>query len=320
MIIENAQLVAMYRALVGTRMVEEAITDLARRGVIAGHHSGLGHESIGVGVGMAMRSDDCVQMSHRSGMMLAHARGGYTLREAILSKFGYAPGCFGRLEGRPRTLEVVGLVGTWVPMAVGVAMADRFRGKDSVTVTFFGDGAANEGAVHEAMNLAGVQRLPSVFILENNGMAVSMRTSESTAAKDLASRAKGYRIPGLHVDGQDSIGVRQATMQAIARARMGDGPSLIEARITRWEPHAAGFADLRSEQELADARRRDGVGMLRELIADTEVQSLAQISDIDGGCREEVDAAVEEGITRGVYLPDPQPYSSADALEMVFAQ
>src|SRR5512141_2851076 len=176
--LDNQQLCAMYRALAGSRMAEQAITDLARRGALSMHHSGLGHESIGVGVGMALRADDCAQLSHRSGLMLAHARGVCTLREAILAKFGRAPNFFGQIHGRARTLPGVGLVGSGIPLAVGVAMADRLRGKDTITVTFFGDGAANEGAVHEAMNLAGSKRLPIVFIAENNGIAISMRMSE----------------------------------------------------------------------------------------------------------------------------------------------
>src|SRR5262249_10414003 len=154
-----------------------------------------------------LRPEDCAQMSHRSGMMLAHARGGFTLREAIRSKFGLAPSCHAAVPGRPRTLTVVGLVGTWVPMSVGVAMADRPRGGNTVTVTFLGGGAANEGAVHEAMNLAGARRLPMIFVLENNGMAVSMSVAESTAAKELASRAVGYGMPGIRVDGYDPLEV-----------------------------------------------------------------------------------------------------------------
>ncbi len=164
--LEPERCVALYRALAGSRIAEQAITDLNKQGVLRGHHSGLGHEAIGVGVGFALRPDDCAQMSHRSGMMLAHARGGYSLREAVLSQFGRAPSCWTQIPGRPRVLTIVGLVGTWVPMSVGVAMADRLRGRDSVTVTFFGDGAANEGAVHEAMNLAGARRLPIVFVVE----------------------------------------------------------------------------------------------------------------------------------------------------------
>ncbi len=319
MSLDDRQFVAMCKALIGSRMAEAAITDLANRGILPGHHSGLGHESIGVGVGMAVRPDDCVQMSHRSGMMLAHARGGYSLREAVLSKFGRAPSWSGQIEGRPRAIPVVGLVGTWVPMAVGVAAADRYRRKASVTVTFFGDGAANEGAVHEAMNLAGALRLPIVFVLENNGMAVSMRTCEATAAIDLASRAEGYGMPASRVDGQDSIAVFEAASAAIGRARAGAGPSLIEARMTRWEPHAAGLADLRAADELAAARRSDGVDLMRDAALKAGVLSESEAAKLEFECRQEVDAAVSEGLSGGIYMPLPEPYSAADALRMTYA-
>lgn len=293
--IDAERAIAMYRAVTGTRIAEAAITDLNREGVLRGHHSGLGHEAIGVGVGCAVRPDDCVQMSHRSGMMLAHARGGYSLREAVLSQFGRAPSAFAQIPGRPRVLTIVGLVGTWVPMSVGVAMADRFKGKDTVTVTFFGDGAANEGAVHEAMNLAGARRLPMVFVVENNGFAVSMPTSEATAAEDFASRAAGYGMPGVTVDGNDLLAVFEVAEQAVARAREGRGPSLIEAVIDRWEPHAHGIADLRSEAELEALRQKDGVRFLREALITRGILTEARADTIDAECRAEVEAAIAEG-------------------------
>ena len=320
MTLDPGRLTAMYRAMVGSRRAEQVITDLNKTGVLRGHHSGLGHEAIGVAVGFAMRPDDCVQMSHRSGMMLAHARGGYSLREAVLSQFGRAPSCFGQIEGRPRTLTIVGLVGTWVPMSVGVAMADRFRGRDTVTVTFFGDGAANEGAVHEAMNLAGSRRLPIVFIVENNGFAVSMPTSEATAAEDFAGRAAGYGMPGVLVDGQDPIAVYEVVSEAIARARSGRGPSLIEARLTRWEPHAHGIADLRNAEELAEARARDGVLTLREGLLAMGSLTEAEAAAIEADCDREIAAAVEEGQSVRSDPGEPVPLDPAQAQRLTYAQ
>jgi TPP-dependent pyruvate/acetoin dehydrogenase alpha subunit len=317
--LEDARLIEMYRALVGSRRAEQAITDLNAKGVLRGHHSGLGHEAIGVGVGFAVRPEDCVQMSHRSGMMLAHARGGYPLRDAVLSQFGRAPSPFGQIPGRPRVLTIVGLVGTWVPMAVGVAMADRLRGKDTVTVTFFGDGAANEGAVHEAMNLAGSRRLPIVFVVENNGFAVSMPTSEATAAEDFASRAAGYGMPGVTVDGNDALAVHEVAEQAVARARSGRGPSLVEATIERWESHAAGIADLRSSDEMAEVRRRDGVSILRQGLIERGIMSEADARAIEDECQREVDAALEEGQGAGSDHSAPRALSGDDARQLSYA-
>lgn len=317
--LEHTSLIRMYRALAGARLAEQAITDLSHAGTIPGHHSGLGHEAIGVGVGMALRADDCAQMSHRSGMMLAHVRGGYSLREAVLSKFGLAPSCSTQVEGRPRVLLTVGLVGTWVPMAVGVAMADRIRGKDTVTVTFFGDGAANEGAVHEAMNLAGARRLPIVFVVENNGMAISMPTAEATAAKNFASRAAGYGMPGLNADGHDAIAVYEATSHAVSRARAGAGPTLLELSIERWESHAVGIRELRSAQQIAAARARDGVAALRGLLIADGILDEAGAAGIESDCRTEVAQAVAQCVSLAPVVGEPAPISDAEARALAFA-
>jgi len=284
----------MYRTLYGSRLAEQAITDLSKEGIIGGHHSGLGHEAIGVAVGMAVRDDDGVQGSHRSGMMLAHARGSYSLREAILSQVGLARSHYLGGEGRPRTVMAVGLVGSQVPLAVGTAMADRIKKKDTVIVSFFGDGSANEGAVHEAMNFAGSRRLPVVFIVENNGFAISMPMHEATAAEDFASRAAGYGMPGVVVDGHDPIAVLEVVEAAINRARKENGPSLIEARLVRWEAHAQGIADTRSEQELAEARERDGVVKLRGTLISMGITEESAVLAIEAECQAVVNEAIAE--------------------------
>jgi len=320
MSLDNEQLISMYRMLCGSRMAEQAITDLAKEGVIGGHHSGLGHESIGVAIGMAVRSDDGVQPSHRSGMMLAHARGDYSLREAILSKVGLASAHTAPREpGRSRMVMVVGLVGSQLPLAVGTAMADRIKQKDSVIIAFFGDGGANEGAVHERMNFAGARKLPMVFIVENNGFSVSMPVNEATAAPDFASRAVGYGMPGVAVDGQDPIAVHQAVEQAVGRARRGEGPSLVEVQLLRWEPHSLGIADTRSEQEMAQARERDGVSMLRQRIVDMGIVTEAEVSAVEGECRAEVDAAVDEVRSATKSVRSANPMSDSDAWRLTFA-
>lgn len=317
--LDHCAMLLLYRALSGTRRAEQAITDLANQGVLPGHHSGLGHETIGVAIGLAVRDDDCVQPSHRSGMMLAHARGGYPLSEAVLHKFGRAPASSAQQPNRPRTLLGVGLVGSAVPMAVGVALADQLRGRDSVTVTFFGDGAANEGAVHEAMNLAGARRLPVLFVLENNGLAISLRARDSSAAADLSRRADGYGIARMQVDGQDALEVLAAARSALARARCGQGPTLLEVRIERWEPHAAGFPDLRDPAEIAAARANDGLRRLRETILNSNVAGSAQLDAIDADCASEVDAALTQAHRLGIATLEPPEYSDADAASQVYA-
>jgi TPP-dependent pyruvate/acetoin dehydrogenase alpha subunit len=309
----------MYRTLSGSRMAEQAITDLAKAGTLPGHHSGLGHEAIGVGVGCAMAQDDCVLLSHRSGMMLAHARGGFLLREAILSKFARAAGCFGPQPGRRRTLPAVGLVGTGLPMAVGIAMTARHRGRPDVTVAFFGDGAANEGAVHEALNLAGAQRAPIVFVLENNRLAISMPVGVATAARELVTRAEGYGIPGFAMDGQDVVAIFEAAQEALQRARAGGGPTLIETRLDRWEPHAQGLPDLRSPEEISQAHARDGVAMFRSRVVAQSIMTEQEVDEIDEQCRAEVADGVAEALRLGMNLAEPAPYDEATACRLTYA-
>jgi len=319
MIRDKAQTLHVYRALSGSRTAEQAITDLAKTGPLRGHHSGLGHETIGVAVGCAMSPEDCASLSHRSGMMLAHARGGYSLRDAILAKFGRAPGCYGPTPGRPRALPAIGLVGSALPMAVGVAMTDRLRNRSAVTVAFFGDGAANEGAVHEALNLAGAQRAPIVFVLENNGLAISTPVGSVTAADELVSRAAGYGMPGAVVDGQDAEAIHEATEKALFFARAGSGPTLIEVRLERWEPHAHGLPDLRSPRLIHEARGHDGVALFRANVLARGTATAAELDTIDRQCREEVSTAVAEALRLGMDNAEVAPYDEATALELAYA-
>jgi TPP-dependent pyruvate/acetoin dehydrogenase alpha subunit len=317
--LDDERLITMYRTLYGSRLAEQAITDLSKEGIIGGHHSGLGHEAIGVAVGMAVRDDDGVQGSHRSGMMLAHARGSYTLRDAILSQVGLAQSHYIGGQGRPRTVMAVGLVGSQVPLAVGTAMADRIKKKDTVIVSFFGDGSANEGAVHEAMNFAGSRKLPVVFIVENNGFAISMPMHEATAAEDYASRAAGYGMPGVVVDGHDPIEVLEVVEAAIDRARRAHGPTLIEARLLRWEAHAQGIADTRSDQELAEARERDGVVKLRETLISMNITEESAMLAIEAKCQGVVNEAVAELRTAPKRERSTTLMSPSDAWNITYA-
>lgn len=319
MILDHEQALRVYRALSGSRRAEQAITDLAKAGVIPGHHSGLGHECIGVAVGSAMSAEDCALLSHRSGMMLQHARGAYTLREAVLACFGRARSFCGPAPGRPRTLPAIGLVGSALPMAVGIALSDQMRHRLAATVAFFGDGAANEGAVHEAINLAGSRRAPVVFVLENNALAISTPVASATAAAELVARAAGYGLPGVAVDGQDVEAMHDAALRELQRARAGLGPSLIEVRLDRWEPHAQGLPDLRSPEQLQQARARDGLALFRSKLLARGGATEAQLDEIDRRCEEDVAAAVVDARQLGLDEAEPAPYDESIARAMAYA-
>jgi TPP-dependent pyruvate/acetoin dehydrogenase alpha subunit len=146
-----------------------------------------------------------------------------------------------------------------------------------------------------------------------------MPTSEATAAEDFASRAAGYGMPGVTIDGNDALAVHEVAEQAVARARSGRGPSLVEARITRWEAHAAGIADLRTPEDIAEVRKRDGVLILRENLIQRGVMSEADASAIEDECQREVDAAVEEGQGSGFDRSPPRVLSADDARQLSYA-
>jgi TPP-dependent pyruvate/acetoin dehydrogenase alpha subunit len=158
-----------------------------------------------------------------------------------------------------------------------------------------------------------------VFVVENNGFAVSMPTSEATAAEDFASRAAGYGMPGVLVDGNDALAVQEVTQQAVARARAAGGPSLIEARITRWEPHAHGIADLRSEDELAQARTADGVQMLRHALIERGILDEEAAQAIEADIDAQIAAAIDEGSTASSDRPEPEPMSAEAAFALTYA-
>ena len=186
----------------------------------------------------------------------------------------YAPG-YGTPDGEPFSgarqfpthgtyskygiVNLSNVVGTQVPQAAGVALASKMRGEDTVTIVYFGDGATSSGDCHEGMNFAGIHKLPVIFFCENNGYAISVPLAKQMAVANVADRAEAYGMPGVTIDGCDIAAVYEATAEAAARARTGEGPTLIEARVERYLPHTSDDDDrrYRSLDEIKEARKRD---------------------------------------------------------------
>jgi pyruvate dehydrogenase E1 component alpha subunit len=189
-------------------------------------------------------------------------------------------------------------------LAVGAAHGLRLQGKDAVVVCFFGDGAANQGILHEACNLAAVLNAQVIFVCENNEWAISTPASASTKVTDLAIRAAGYGFPGVIVDGNDVEAVRMVTEEALVRARAGDGPTLIEAKSYRITAHSAATkTDLRSPEELDSWRARDPILQLSRKLVESGVDE-SRIEEIEAQARADVDAAVEFALASP--RPDPE--------------
>ena len=264
-------LVEMYRQMVLVRTLDERIWMLNRQGKAAIVASSQGHEAGQIGSVWALeRGKDQFYIYYRDlAVMLTLGMTPVEIMSGFLAKAG-EPLSGARqfpTHGAYPELGIVNLsnvVGTHIPQAVGVALAAKMRGEDSVVITYFGDGASSVGDCHEAMNFAAIHKLPVIFFCENNKYAISVPVAKQMAVESIASRASGYGMPGIEVDGCDIMAVHEATSSAARRARSGEGPTLIEAHVERYLPHTSDDDDTRyrSQEELAEARKRDPLQVL----------------------------------------------------------
>lgn len=294
----NSQIAAAYRHAVLSRLFEERVTQMSMAGEIpATLHPGAGQEVCQAAAIAALGPQDKVLYGHR-GVAYMIARG--TPLTAILADIAGREG--GTNRGKGGVMHVVdvphgvlgesGTVGGGFVICAGVAMALKHFGRGEVVVHFFGDGTANRGTFHESLNFCAVKKLPAVFICENNGWAVSVPFSESTSVQDIAARAHGYGIPGVVVDGSDAFAVYEVMEQAVQRARNGEGPTLIEAKVVRMSGHYIGDQQLyRADRE--EMSGRDPLPGFASALLAAGILDQAEIDGIEEECRAEVDAAVE---------------------------
>ncbi|MEV7004949.1 thiamine pyrophosphate-dependent dehydrogenase E1 component subunit alpha [Streptosporangium sp. NPDC051022] len=309
------------RQMVRIRRFEERLALLFKRGKLPGFvHLYLGEEAVAVGVCSALRSDDRITSTHRGhGHLIAKgARVDRMMAELFGRVDGYCRGKGGSMHIVDFSLGIIGtngIVGGGIPIGTGSAWGDKQLGRDNVTVTFFGDGASNQGVFFESMNLAAIWKLPVVFVCENNGYTEWTPTHRLTAGK-IADRGAAMGIPGVQVDGNDVLAVRQATEEAVARARAGEGPSLIEASTYRWHGHNEGeeaFAgQYRPQDEQDEWRGREPIVRFRRYLVDTGAATEEELDRIDAEELAAVDAAVA--------FADASPFPDADeALAHLYA-
>ncbi|MBB4699622.1 thiamine pyrophosphate-dependent dehydrogenase E1 component subunit alpha [Sphaerisporangium siamense] len=311
----------MLRQMVRIRRFEERLALLFKRGRLPGFvHLYLGEEAVAVGVCSALRDDDRITSTHRGhGHLIAKgAQVDRMMAELFGRVDGYCRGKGGSMHIVDFSLGIIGtngIVGGGIPIGTGSAWGDKQLGRDNVTVTFFGDGASNQGVFFEAMNLAAIWKLPVVFVCENNGYTEWTPTHRLTAGK-IADRGAPMGIPGVQVDGNDVLAVRQATEEAVARARAGDGPSLIEAATYRWHGHNEGeeaFAgQYRPQDEQDDWRGKEPIARFRRHLIDAGIAGEGELDRIDAEEVAAVDAAVA--------FADASPFPDADeALAHLYA-
>jgi pyruvate dehydrogenase E1 component alpha subunit len=291
------------------REFEHLCIRVKQEGVAKGAlHLCLGQEGVGVGVGVALRQTDTITSTHRGhGHILGKGADPDRLMAEILGRAtGYGKGRAGHMlicDLEVGVAAATGIVGGMLPVAIGQAYAFQVRGEDRVVVSFFGDGAANEGAFGEALNLAGLWSLPIVFLCENNGYGLTVPVEEHLSG-DVVERAAGYGVPGVRVDGNDVIAVWQATSAAVERAREGSGATLIEAITYRMTGFSLGDrGGYQTDEEMEAWRARDPIERLeRHLIAD----GLAAREECDA-VKEHARARVEQARAFAEESPFPDP-------------
>jgi pyruvate dehydrogenase E1 component alpha subunit len=301
------------------RRFEEAVDDLFARGLMHGTmHLSIGQEASATGACLALRDDDAITSTHR-GHGHCIAKGADLTRmmaELLAKETGYCRGRGGSMhiaDVATGNLGANGIVAGGIPIAAGAALASQLRGEDRVVACFFGDGAANEGAFHEAVNLAAIWKLPVVFICENNKYGMSFSTEKSFAIENIADRAAGYGIPGVTVDGNDVVAVHDAVSAAVDRARVGQGPTLVENVTYRWKGHSKSDKNLyRTKEEIAEWRGKDPILRFEALIRDRGLLSEDDIHATRTRAMEDMKAAVREANS----APDADP---SDLLDAVFA-
>lgn len=253
------------------RRFEEKVDHLFAAGELRGtSHLSAGQEAVAVGVCAALQPDDYLTSTHRGhGHFLARGADPYRLMAELFGKEpGYSQGRGGTqhvADFSRNFLGMNGITGGMIPIATGAAFSARYRGSAQLAVAFFGDGASNQGAFHESLNMAAIWQLPVIYLCENNGYAMSSPARRMISVPDIAARAAGYGIPGVVVDGNDVLAVREVTAAAAERARAGGGPTLIEAKTYRILGHSRGDLRVyRTREEEAEWARRDPIIRFRD--------------------------------------------------------
>ena len=318
----KADLLTLLRQMAEIRAFEETVYELLGKNVIKGaSHLYAGEEAVAVGAISAIRPDDIITSTHR-GHGHCHAHGDKhantpEAKQAHLDQMmaelcgrstGYCKGRGGSMhiaDVAKGNLGATGIVGGNIPVGTGAGLACQMQKKDSVVLCFFGDGAANEGNFHESLNMAGKWKLPVIYICENNLYGMSVAFNRACAVDSICGRAGGYNMPGMRVDGQRVLEVREAVLEGVARARKGDGPSLIEAMTYRYRGHSRSDPRIyRTKEEEAYWHERDPIKLFKaDLVAGgvmTEKSFNALQAEVDKAIAEAEKFAVEESP-----YPDP---------------
>jgi pyruvate dehydrogenase E1 component alpha subunit len=308
--IDRETLRRLHRTMLTIRLFEQRVAREFRTGQIPGFvHMYVGEEAVAAGVCANLDDDDYVTSTHRGhGHCIAK---GCELGPMMAEIYGRVDGlCKGRggsmhiADFSRGMLGANAIVGGGIALANGAGLASSVRGSGQVAVAFFGDGAVNQGVLHESLNLAAIWKLPVIFVCENNGFAESTPAVYATSVRDVALRAAGYGIPGVIADGADVRSVYEAARTAVARARAGEGPTLLEAKTYRFMGHFEGDPDrYRDDEERTEVRGRDAIRSLHEHLVSGGHATEAELEALGAELEAEVAAAVE--FAKASPFPDP---------------
>ena len=315
--LSREQALALYRQMLEIRRTEEQLAKSHQAGMIPGAcHTYVGQEAIATGVCAHLTHDDAVFSTHRGhGHALAK---GVPPREVMAELFGRVTGCS---RGRGGSMHLFspevgmmgtsGIVGPCILQATGAGYSARLLNNSTVGVAFFGDGASNNGAFHEGLNMAAIWDLPVLFVCENNMYATEVAFSYATRNTDMAARASTYGMHAVAVDGNDVLAVYEAAGEAIARARAGHGPGFLECRTYRTRAHAEGMPSLgtyRTQEEVDAWKLRDPITTWKARLLESALATEADIAQIDAA----VQKLVEESLEFAKNSPYPDPATVAD--------
>jgi 2-oxoisovalerate dehydrogenase E1 component len=319
--LDKARALDLLRQMWEIRLFEDRVYDLLGRDVIKGaSHLYAGEEAVAVGAISMLRDDDLITSTHR-GHGHCHARGASIAKteeekqahynrmmaELCGRQTGYCRGRGGSMhiaDVERGNLGATGIVGGNLPVATGAALAQEILGTDRVVLCFFGDGASQTGNFHESLNLAGLWKLPVVYIVENNLYGMSVPLAQAAAIPSIADRAYAYAMPGIAVDGMDVLAVREAVGQAVARARQGEGPSLVECRTYRWYGHSRSDPRrYRTRQEEAAWKERDPLPNYARRLVETGAATQAEVDAVEEKAEEAIHLATQFALDSD--FPDP---------------
>ena len=309
----------LHRKMLTIRKFETLVARLYSGGEIPGFvHLCIGQEATAVGVCSCLEKSDFITSTHRGHGHLI-AKGGDVKRmmaELFAKRTGYCKGKGGSMHIADPSLGILGangIVGGGLPMSVGAGYSARLRQSGQVAVAFFGDGATNEGTFHESMNMAAAWKLPVVFVCENNNFGVGTRYDRVVGQTDIAKRAIGYGMPGVPVDGNDVLAVREVAQQAIDRARAGEGPTLLVCRTWRHRGHFEGeVVGYWDPQELAEWKQKDPI---------TRLASVLEAEGVSSGVLAEAEPEVDQLLDRAVeYARSSPPPAPEEALQDLYRE